>query len=202
MATISTNQFKAGVKLMIDDKPFVIVENQFVKPGKGQAFNTVRLRNLLNGNTLEKNIKSGDSFEAADVTDVEMQFLYSDGEFWHFMDPATYEQLALEAVAVNDIKEWLKPKGSDDEPWLDNQDISIVTLWNNKPIAVTPPNFMILKIVETDPGLRGDTVSGGTKPAKLETGAVVQVPLFVGQDEYIRVNTSEKMYMARATKSK
>jgi elongation factor P len=202
MATISTNQFKAGVKIMIDEKPFVIVENQFVKPGKGQAFNTVKLRNLLNGNTLEKNIKSGDSFDAADVADVEMQFLYSDGEFWHFMDPVTYEQLALEEMMIRDVKEWLKSKGDENEPWLENQDIYIVTLWNNKPIAVSTPIFMILKITETDPGVRGDTVSGGSKPAKLETGAVVQVPLFVDQDEYIKVDTRDKLYMSRVMKAK
>jgi elongation factor P len=199
MSTISTNQFKAGVKIMMDDQPYIIVENEFVKPGKGQAFNRVKFRSLLNGRNLERTIKSGDSFEAADVNDVEMQYLYNDGEFWHFMDPLTYDQLALEETVVNDIKLWLKPKGADKEPWLENQDVCVVTLWNGKPIAVTPPTFMILKIVETDPGLRGDTVSGGTKPAKLETGAVVQVPLFVSQDEFIKVDTRDKTYMVRAS---
>ena len=199
MATISTNQFKAGVKIMVDDQPYAIVENEFVKPGKGQAFNRVRLRNLLSGRALDRTFKSGDSFEAADVVDMEMQYLYSDGEFWHFMDPLTFEQLAVEETAVSDIKEWLKPKGAEGEPWLDNQDVCVITLWNNKPIAVAAPNFLILKIVETDPGVRGDTVSGGSKPAKLETGAVVQIPLFVSQDEYIKVDTRDKTYMARAT---
>jgi elongation factor P len=199
MATISTNQFKAGIKIMMDDQPYVIIENEFVKPGKGQAFNRVKFRNLLNGRNLERTIKSGDSFEAADVNDVEMQYLYNDSEFWHFMDPLTYDQLGIEETAVNDIKIWLKSKGAENEPWLENQDVCIVTLWNGKPIVVNSPNFMILKIVETDPGLRGDTVSGGTKPAKLETGAVVQVPLFVGQDEFIKVDTRNKTYMARAT---
>ncbi len=189
MATISTNQFKGGVKIMIDDQPYTILENEFVKPGKGSAFNRIRIRNLLNGKTLDKTVKSGvETFESADVNDVEMQYLYADDEFWHFMDPSTFEQISADAKVVADAKLWLK-----------EQDVCTVTLWNGVPIAVAPPNFVILTIAETDPGLRGDTVSGGTKPAKLETGAVVQVPLFIEQGEAIRIDTREGgKYMARA----
>jgi len=189
VATISTNQFKGGVKIMIDDQPYTILENEFVKPGKGSAFNRIRIRNLLNGKTLDKTVKSGvETFESADVNDVEMQYLYADDEFWHFMDPSTFEQISADAKVVADAKLWLK-----------EQDVCTVTLWNGVPIAVAPPNFVILTIAETDPGLRGDTVSGGTKPAKLETGAVVQVPLFIEQGEAIRIDTREGgKYMARA----
>lgn len=199
MSSISTNQFKAGVKIMVDEQPYAIVENEFVKPGKGQAFNRVRIRNLLNNRVIERTFKSGESFEAADVVEREMQFLYSDGEFWHFMDPATFDQIAIDADKVQDVSLWLKTKTNESHPWLEGQDICLVTFWNNAPITLTPPNFVILQIVETDPGVRGDTVSGGTKPAKLETGAVVQVPLFVPQDEYIKVDTRTASYMSRAS---
>lgn len=199
MASISTNQFKAGVKFMFDGQPYAIIENEFVKPGKGQAFNRVRVRNLLNGRVIEKTFKSGETFAAADVTDLESQYLYNDGEFWHFMDPATYEQIAVEKKHLDDVKQWLKARPDEGIPWLDKQDISMITLWNGSPILVTPPNFVILQVIETDPGMRGDTVSGGTKPAKLETGATVQVPLFVVQGEYVRVDTRINEYMARIT---
>lgn len=197
MASISTNQFKIGIKIILDNQPYVIVENEFVKPGKGQAFNRVKVRNLLNRRILERTFKSGETFEIADVTELESQYLYNDTEFWHFMDPLTYEQLALEAKYIDDIKPWLKAKPSEGTPWLDNQDMYTITLWNGSPILISPPNFVVLQIAATDPGLRGDTVSGGTKPAKLETGAVVHVPLFVTQGEYIKVDTRINEYMSR-----
>ncbi len=186
MATYSTNEFRSGLKIMMDGDPFVIVENEFVKPGKGQAFNRVKIRNLKTGRVVDRTFKSGESVEAADVMDTEMQYLYTDGEFWHFMQPETFEQLAADATAVGDAAKWLK-----------EQDICTLTLWNGEPLSVTPPNFVVMKIVETDPGVRGDTASGGGKPATLETGAVVRVPLFLDVGELIKVDTRTGEYVSR-----
>ncbi|MFU8896587.1 MAG: elongation factor P [Gammaproteobacteria bacterium] len=186
MATYSTNEFKSGLKILLDGDPCVILENEFVKPGKGQAFNRVRIRNLKTGRVNEKTFKSNESVEGADVVDTDMQYLYYDGEFWHFMVPETYEQHAADAKVVEEAKDWLK-----------EQDLCQVTLWNGQPLLVSPPNFVELKIVETDPGIRGDTATGGQKPAKLETGAVVRVPLFIEEGEVIRVDTRTGAYVSR-----
>jgi elongation factor P len=187
MATYNTNEFKAGLKVMLDHDPAVIVENEFVKPGKGQAFSRVRIRNLKTNRTIERTFKSGDTIEAADVVDAEMQYLYNDGEFWHFMNPESYEQIAADKAAVGDNAKWLK-----------EQDTCVLTLWNGVPIVVEPPNTVTLKIVDTDPGLKGDTSGGGGKPATLETGAVVRVPLFIQIGETIKVNTRTGEYLSRA----
>lgn len=186
MASYSTNEFRGGLKIMIDAEPCSIVENEFVKPGKGQAFNRVKLRFLKTGRVVERTFKSGESVEAADVMDVDMQYLYTDGEFWHFMDENTFEQLAADKTAVGDSAKWLK-----------EQDKVELTLFNGAPISVTPPNFVELTIVETDPGLRGDTANGGNKPAHLETGAVVKVPLFIEQGEVIKCDTRTGEYVSR-----
>ncbi len=186
MATYSTNEFRSGLKIMLDGDPCVIVENQFVKPGKGQAFNRVKYRNLKTGRVNERTFKSGESVEAADVVDTEMQYLYSDGESWHFMDPNTYEQYAVGAEAMGDAAKWLK-----------GQEMCVVTLWNDAPLIVTPPNFVELEVTETDPGLRGDTSGGGSKPATLETGAVVRVPLFINIGDVIKVDTRSGEYVSR-----
>ena len=187
MATYSTNQFKSGLKVMLDNDPCAIIENEFVKPGKGQAFNRVKLRNLLTGRVLEKTFKSGESIEGADVMDTSMQYLYSDGEKWHFMVPDTYEQHEADEKAMGDAVKWLKEEDKVD-----------VTLWNGTPISVTPPNFVHLQITQTDPGLKGDTSSGGSKPATLETGAVVRVPLFIQEGEVIKVDTRTGDYVSRS----
>ena len=187
MSSISTNDFRSGVKVMLDNDPCSIVENEFVKPGKGQAFSRVRIRNLRTGRVIERTFKSGDSLEAADVMDVDMQFLYADGQFWHFMQPESFEQFAAGETAVGDAAQWLK-----------DGTVGIVTLWNGQPLTVTPPPHVELKIIETDPGVRGDTVTGGTKTAKLETGAVIKVPLFLNQGEVVRVDTRSAAYIARA----
>ncbi len=187
MATYSTNEFKAGLKVMLDGDPAAIVENEFVKPGKGQAFSRVKIRNLKTGRTIERTFKSGDTIEAADVVDSEMQYLYNDGQFWHFMQPETYEQIAADKNAVGEAAKWLK-----------EQDVCIITLWNGVPLSIEPPHTVVLKIVETDPGVRGDTSGGGGKPATLETGAVVRVPLFVQEGESVKVNTRTGEYISRA----
>ena len=187
MATFSTNQFKSGLKVMLDGDPCSIIENNFVKPGKGQAFNRVKLRNLINGRVLEKTFKSGESLEGADVHETSMQYLYSDGESWHFMVPDTFEQHAVDAAAMADAVKWIK-----------EEDFCDVTLWNNRAISVTPPNFVNLAVQDTDPGLKGDTSSGGNKAATLETGAVVRVPLFIQIDEVLKIDTRTGSYVSRA----
>ena len=187
MATYNTNEFRSGLKILLDGDPFAILENEFVKPGKGQAFSRVKIRNLKTGRVVDKTFKSGESVEAADVIDQDMQYLYTDGEFWHFMLPDTFEQFAADKAAVSDAEQWLK-----------EQDTCLVTLWNGNPLIVTPPNFVELKIVETDPGVRGDTAQGGVKPATLETGAVVRVPLFLEEGQVVRVDTRNGEYVSRA----
>ena len=190
MATVSTNEFKAGLKVMLDNNPYAIVENEFVKPGKGQAFNRVKMRNLRSGRMLEQTFKSGESLEMADVVDTEMNYLYNDGEFWNFMHPESFEQLAADKTAVGDALKWLKE---------DSNALCTITLFNGVPLSITPPNFVELQITETDPGVRGDTSGGGGKPATLETGAVVRVPLFVQQGEVVRVDTRTGDYQTRVS---
>lgn len=186
MASYSTSEFKSGLKVMLDGDPCSIVENEFVKPGKGQAFNRVRLRNLKTNKTWERTFKSGDTLEGADVMDVDMQYLYTDGEFWHFMDPVSFEQKAADERAVGDNAKWLV-----------EENICSVTLYNGEPLSVTPPNFVELEITRTDPGLKGDTAGTGGKPATLSTGAVVSVPLFVQEGEVIKVDTRTGTYVSR-----
>lgn len=186
MATYSANEFKNGLKLLIDNDPCSIVDTEFVKPGKGQAFVRVKYRNLKTGRVLEKTYKSAESVEAADVMETEMQYLYHDGEFWHFMVEDTFEQHATNEATVSEAKKWLK-----------EQDICTVTLWNGEPILVEPPQFVQLKVIDTEPGIKGDTVSGGNKAATLETGAVIRVPLFIEVDEIIKVNTQTGEYVSR-----
>jgi elongation factor P len=188
MAFYSTNEFKPGLKVLLDGAPCAIVENEYVKPGKGQAFNRVRLRNLKTGRMWERTFKSGESLEGADVVDVDTEYLYTDGEFWHFMKTdGSFEQLAVDEATLGDAKQWLK-----------EQDTYVVTLWNDQPIAVMAPNFIVLEVTETDPGIRGDTATGGTKPAKLSTGAVVKVPLFISVGDVLKVDTRTGTYISRA----
>lgn len=189
MASYSTNEFKAGLKFMMDGDPCSIIENEFVKPGKGQAFNRVKFRNLKTGRVNERTFKTNESVESADVVEIDLEFSYSDGEFWHFMDPSSFEQYAADANAIAESKDWLK-----------EQYVYTVTLWNGTPLLVTPPNFVNLAVVETDPGVRGDTSGGGGKPATLETGAVVRVPLFIEIGEVLRVDTRSASYVERAKK--
>ena len=189
MASYSTNDFRSGLKVLLDGEPCSILENEFVKPGKGQAFNRVRMKNLNTGRVWDRTFKSGETLEGADVIDIDLEYLYSDGEFWHFMEPASFEQYQADEKAVGESVKWLK-----------EQEKYVVTLYNGSPLVVTPPNHIELEITETDPGVKGDTAQGGTKPATLSTGAVVKVPLFVSQGEVIRVDTRTGEYIGRASK--
>jgi elongation factor P len=189
MATYSTNEFRGGLKILIDGDPFSIVDNEVVKPGKGQAFNRVKIKNLKNGRVIEKTWKSGDSVEAADVMDIDLEYSYTDGEFWYFMDPNTYDQYPASETAVGDTIKWLK-----------EQDIYVITLWNGAPLTVAPPNFVELTVTQCDPGLKGDTAQGGSKPATVETGAVIKVPLFVEEGDVLKIDTRTGEYLSRAGK--
>lgn len=189
MATYSTNEFRGGLKILLDGDPYSIVENDVVKPGKGQAFNRVKIKNLKTGRVIEKTWKSGDSVKAADVMDVDLEYSYTDGEFWYFMDPNTFDQYPAGEAAVSDAIKWLK-----------EQDSCVVTLWNGAPLTVTPPNFVELTVTQCDPGLKGDTAQGGSKPATVETGAVIKVPLFVEEGDILKIDTRTGDYLSRANK--
>ena len=186
MATYSTNEFKSGLKALVDNEPCSILENEVVKPGKGQAFNKVKLKNLRNGKVLEKTVKIGVSLEAADVMIREMQYLYNDGDQWHFMDTDSYEQIGIAKSVIDEIVIWLK-----------EESLCEVTIWNDQAIAVEPPNNIDVKVTETDTGLRGDTAQGGVKPAIVETGASIRVPLFIEEGELIKVDTRTGEYLSR-----
>ncbi|WP_448215195.1 elongation factor P [Endozoicomonas sp. 2B-B] len=187
MASYSTNEFRSGLKVMLEGDPCVIIENEFVKPGKGQAFNRVKFRNLMSNRVWERTFKSGESIEAADVMDYDMEYLYTDGEFWHFMmTDGSFEQHAASKEAVGDTLDWLK-----------EQEVYTVTLYNGSPLSVSAPNFVELEVIETDPGLKGDTAQGGSKPAKLSTGASVKVPLFITEGEVLKIDTRTGEYVGR-----
>lgn len=187
MTTYSTSEFKMGLKIILDNDPCNIIENEFVKPGKGQAFNRTKIRNLKTGRVIERTFKSNETVEAADVVETDMQYLYHDGEFWHFMKEDTFEQFAAGENAVGEAAKWLKA-----------QDSCTITLWNGAPLTITPPNFVILKVTDTDPGVRGDTSGGGGKPATMETGAVVRVPLFINIGDVLKIDTRTGEYLSRA----
>ena len=146
MANYSTSQFKNGLKLMLGGNPCSIISNEIRKPGKGQASNRVKLKDLITGKTLEKTFKSGESVEGADVMELDLQYLYNDGSEWNFMDPESFEQYAIDDTSMDDARGYLV-----------EQDMCVVTLWNNNPISVTPSNHVMLEVVDTDPGLKGDT---------------------------------------------
>ena len=186
MAIYETSEFKKGLRIKIDGNPFIIVENQFVKPGKGQAFSRVKIKNLLNGNVLERTYKSGEKVDSADVQDVKMQYLYRDGDVYHFMDNKTYEQFEITKEQLGDSWKWLQEETEVD-----------IVLYEGVPVSVTPQNFVVLEIVYCEPGIKGDTATNASKPAELSTGASINVPLFVNQNEFIRIDTRSEEYVER-----
>ncbi len=187
MGTITTNDLRNGIKIMLDGEPCSVVDNQFVRPGKGQAFSKTKVLYLLTGRTVEKTFKSGESIETADILDTSMEYLYTDGEFWYFMDSDTFEQVSADSKAVGDNAKYLI-----------EQDKCHVMLWNGNPIQINPPNFVVLEVTDTDPGLKGDTSGGGSKPATMHTGAVVRVPLFVNIGDKLKIDTRSNEYVSRA----
>jgi elongation factor P len=182
----STTDFRKGLKVEIGGEPFVIVDFQHVKPGKGGAFVRTRLKSLVSGNVIDQTFRSGDRVDKPDLEEREMQFLYQTGEEFHFMDTQTYEQLFLSAEHLGESKDYLK------------ENCVIKALFHNKkPIGVEVPMFVELKIVKSDPGIRGDTATGATKPATLESGAIIQVPLFVEEGDVVRIDTRTREYITR-----
>ena len=182
----STTDFRRGLKIEYKGEPYEIIEFQHVKPGKGAAFVKTRMKNLLTGNVLDINFRSGDKFEKPDLEEREMQFLYSDGSGYWFMDVETYDQISIPADNLGEKAGYLQ------------EGIQVTILfYKGKAIDIELPNFVELKVVETEPGVRGDTVSGGSKPAKLETGLVVNVPLFINEGDVIKIDTRTGEYVER-----
>jgi elongation factor P len=187
---IDTSEFRKGLKIEIDGEPFEIIEFQHVKPGKGSAFVRTSIRNLLTGRLLQPTFKSGDKVGKPDIEDREMQYLYKQGEDYYFMDNRSYEQTFLNEKLLGAQKFFLK----------ENINVFILS-YNGKPIGVTLPNSVDLKVVKCDPGVRGDTVSGAMKPAELETGYQVQVPLFINEGDILRIDTRDGKYLTRVASS-
>jgi elongation factor P len=183
---VFTADFRKGLRILVDNEPFVIVEFQHVKPGKGGAFVRTRLKSLVSGNVLERTYRSGDKAEVPEMEERQMQYLYKEGDRYFFMDENTYDQLFIDEDQLGDAKNYLK----------EGLVISVL-IYQGKTIGVEVPNFVNLLIVETEPGIRGDTAQNATKPALLETGYTIQVPLFVEQDEMVRIDTRTGQYMER-----
>lgn len=186
MASYNTSDFRKGIKVQIDGDPYLMIECNFVKPGKGQALYKCKLRNLIRNTVLDRTYKSGDSLDAADVTEIQAQFLYRQMDQFVFMDNASYEQYELTADQVDDAWKYLK-EGM----------VCSMVLFNAKPISVTPPNHVVLKIEYCEPGVRGNTATNVTKPVKVETGAEIQAPSFVEMGELIKVDTRTGEYLER-----
>lgn len=185
----ATNQFRKGLKVEIEGVPYEIIDFQHVSPGKGRAFTRTKLKNMLNQNILERTITSGDKLDQANTEQKDMQFLYKDAEGYHFMNQANYDQVALSEEQLGDSKDFLQ----------ENLAIKIM-YFNERPIGVELPTFVVLKVVETDPAHKGDTVTGGTKPAKMETGAVVSVPFHIKEGDMLKVDTRTYSYVEKANK--
>ena len=184
---VDTSQFRNGLKFIMDGQPFVMTYFQHVKPGKGGAFVRTKVKNLVNGKVLERNFRSGERVELADVEEKKMQYLYLDGESLIFMDQSSYDQLPFSKETVGDARLFLK----------ENMEVEVL-FWNNKPINIDLPSFVELQVTKCDPGVKGDTASGATKPATLETGAVVNVPLFIKEGDNLRIDTRTGEYVDRA----
>jgi elongation factor P len=183
------SDFRKGLKVEMDGVPWVIVDFQHVKPGKGNAFTRTKLKNILTGVNLEKTFKSGEKFKVPDTITKEMQFLYKDESGFNFMDSANYEQINLTAENVGEAANYL----------IENLDV-VILFFNGRAVGIDLPNSVTLKIVETDPGMRGNIVSGGSKPAKLQTGAVVTVPLHLSEGDMIKVDTRTHAYIEKMNK--
>ena len=183
---VDTSQFRNGLKLILDGQPFTMTYFQHVKPGKGGAFVRTKVKNLLNGKVLERNFRSGERVELADIEEKHMQYLYLDGESLVFMDQESFDQLPFSAEVVGDARKFLK----------ENTEVEVL-FWNGRPVNVELPSFVELQVSQCDPGVKGDTASGATKPATLETGAVVNVPLFVKEGDMLRIDTRSEEYVDR-----
>ena len=187
MGTINTSEFKKGLKVKLDGDPYLMVECNFVKPGKGQALYKCRLKHLIRGTTIDRTWKSGDSIESADVDEISAQYLYRQGDKFVFMDNDNYEQRELTAEQVGDTWKYLKESM-----------VCSMVLYNGNPITVTPPNHVVLKIEYCEPGARGNTATNVSKPCKVETGAEFNCPVFVNIGDMIKIDTRTGEYLERA----
>jgi elongation factor P len=190
MATYDTSDIRKGLKIMIDGSPYTIVEFQFVKPGKGAAFTRTKMKNLLTGAVLERNLRSGDKLEGADVETKTMQFLYGDADSFVFMDTSTYDQVQIPHETVGEQSAFMP----------ENINVEVL-FFNGRAVGVTLPNFIEQAVTETDPGFRGDTATGATKPAKISTGASVNVPLFINVGDVIKIDTRSGEYLERLSRA-
>lgn len=187
MAQISTNEMRGGMKVELDGQPYVIVSNEFVKPGKGQAFNRIKVKHLMSGRVIERVLKSGEKLDLADVTESEMRLLFKESDGATFMDDVSFEQSSISNEIIGDTARWLK-----------EDLVYTVVFYKGNPVSVSPPTFLEFVITDTSPGARGDTVSGKVlKPAIIETGAEVKVPIFVDKGEKIKVDTRTGEYVSR-----
>lgn len=184
---VSTAEFRKGLKIEIEGKPFMIVDFQHVKPGKGGAFVRTKLKNMINGRVIDQTFRSGEKVDKPDLEEKEMQYLYREGDTFVFMDNTTYDQVYLSKEQLGDQSQFLQ----------ENITIKLLT-FNQEPLGLELPNFVELTVTATDPGFKGDTATGGNKPATVETGAVIQVPLFISEGDRIRVDTRTGAYMERA----
>jgi elongation factor P len=187
MATVSTNEIKAGMKVEVDKEPYLIIGNEFVKPGKGQAFNRIKMKNMMNGKVVEKTYKSGDKLDLADIEESDVRFLYKESDGSVFMDEKTFDQITISNELIGQNAQWLM-----------EEVLYHVVFYKGAPIELTPPTFLEMTIVDTSPGVRGDTASGRVlKPALTDTGAKIQVPIFVEQGERVKVDTRTCEYVSR-----
>lgn len=187
MSSVSTNEIRVGMKVEVDKEPYLIIINEFVKPGKGQAFNRIKMKNLKTGRVVERTYKSGEKIDLADIEEAEMRFLYKESDGAVFMDEKTFDQITISNELLGDNAQWLK-----------EETLFHIVFYKGEPIEIIPPTFLELLITETSPGIRGDTASGRVmKPATLETGSKIQVPIFVEEGEKIKVDTRTCEYVSR-----
>ncbi len=184
-----SSDLRKGLKILIDGEPYIITDFQFSKPGKGQALYRCKLKNMISGYTMDRTYRSGDKFEPAGLEEFHMQYLYNDGEGYHFMDTKTYDQVMLTTDQVGEAKNFLK----------DNMEVDIL-FFESMPIDITLPIFVELEVTRADPGVKGDTATGATKPVTLETGHQINVPLFIEEGEMLKIDTRTGEYVERVKK--
>ncbi|MCA9668113.1 MAG: elongation factor P [Myxococcales bacterium] len=184
-----TSDIRKGLKIQIDGEPYIVVDFQFVKPGKGTAFTKTRIKNMITGSVLDRTYRSGEKFEPANIEEREMQYLYAEGDNYCFMDNTSYEQVFVPGEVVGTAALMMP----------DNLTVTVL-FFNDRPVDMSLPNFVELQVVEAEPGIKGDTATGATKPAKLSTGATVNVPLFVEEGEWLKIDTRDQSYVERVKK--
>ncbi len=188
MSSVSTNEIRVGMKVEVDKEPYLIIGNEFVKPGKGQAFNRIKMKNMINGRVVERTYKSGEKIDLADIEEAKMRFLYKESDGSVFMDEKTFDQISISNELIGNNQQWLMEEVVYD-----------VVFYKGAPIELVPPTFMEMVITDTSPGVRGDTSGRVLKPAVTETGAKIQIPIFVEQGEKIKVDTRTGEYVSRAS---